>query len=371
MRILQVTPTYLPAVRYGGPIVAIHALSRALAARGHDVHVFTTNVDGNDVSGVPIDRPVRLEGVNVHYFPSTLKRLYWSPRMRAAFARDLRGFDLVHSHAVFLWPGVAAAKAARHAGVPYVVSPRGMLVPELIDAKSRFTKRTWLRFVERRAIVSADALHFTSALELEDAVRTGIPFRSGFIVPNGVEIAAVPRTDRQKNTLLYLGRISWKKRIDRIIELLPSLPGTRLVIAGNDDERLTPALTQLAQQRGVADQVEFRGPVYGDAKFALIASATLFVLPSESENFGNTVLEALSVETPVVVTPRVALARDVVAADAGAVGLESIASLLNDPGRRDEMGRNGRRLVESRFTWETVAAAMERQYEALVLGGKR
>ena len=50
LRLLHVTPTYYPAVRYGGPIVTVHGLCKALAARGHEVHVFTTNVDGPGVS---------------------------------------------------------------------------------------------------------------------------------------------------------------------------------------------------------------------------------------------------------------------------------------------------------------------------------
>ena len=49
MKILHVVPTYYPAVRYGGPIRSVHGLASALAAQGHDVHVYTTNVDGKGV----------------------------------------------------------------------------------------------------------------------------------------------------------------------------------------------------------------------------------------------------------------------------------------------------------------------------------
>ena len=77
MQILHVIPTYLPAVRYGGPIFATHGLCKALAARGHEVQVFTTNVDGPGNSRVPIGLPVNLEGVQVRYFPCPLlRRLY-------------------------------------------------------------------------------------------------------------------------------------------------------------------------------------------------------------------------------------------------------------------------------------------------------
>jgi glycosyltransferase involved in cell wall biosynthesis len=361
VKILHVVPTYLPARRYGGPIVAVHGLCKALAARGHGVHVFTTNVDGDSVSDVPLDRPVEMDGVQVHYFASSFARLYWSPAMRRAL-REASSFDIVHIHAVFLWPGVAAARAAHKSGVPYVISPRGMLVPELIRGKSAFAKTTWLRLVERRGFEHAAAIHFTSQLEWEDARRVGLPLPSPIVVPNGIDLTPRPPVARDDRTLLFLGRVNWKKGIDRVIELMPSLRGIRFIVAGNDEEGLTPRLMALAQKLGVDDRVQFVGPVYGDAKDEMLARATLFVLPSRSENFGNAVLEALAMETPVVLSSEVGLADVVVNAGAGAVGLEQIAGLLEDSSRLRGMGRDGRALVESQFAWPRVAAQMEEAY---------
>ena len=361
MKILHVVPTYLPARRYGGPIVAVHGLCRSLASRGHDVHVFTTNVDGNGVSDVPLDGAVVMDGVQVHYFPSAFARLYWSPAMQGAL-RDVASFDVVHIHAVYLWPGAAAARAAHKARVPYVVSPRGMLVPELISGKSAIAKTAWLRLIERRGFEHAAAIHFTSQLEWEDAKRVALPLPSPIVVPNGIDIVPRPPVARDDATLLFLGRVNWKKGIDRVIELMPSLPKARLAIAGNDEEELTPRLIALATKLGVGDRVQFLGPVYGAAKDELLARATLFVLPSRSENFGNAVLEALAMETPVVLSSEVGLAGVVEKAGAGVVGLEQIAALLEDRPRLDRMGRAGRALVESRFTWPRVAAEMEEAY---------
>src|SRR5512144_1838241 len=105
MRILHVVPSYLPAARYGGPIFAVHGLCRALAARGHHVEVFTTNVDGPYNSAVPLRIPIPLDGVRVTYFPSeALRRLYWSPPLGRALHADLASFTVVHLHSVFLWP---------------------------------------------------------------------------------------------------------------------------------------------------------------------------------------------------------------------------------------------------------------------------
>ncbi len=363
MKILHVVPTYLPARRYGGPIVAVHGLCRALAARGHDVDVFTTNVDGQGVLDVPVATPVDLDGVRVTYFPSPFPRLYWSPRMGKALGSVGR-YDVVHIHAVYLWPGVAAARAARKAAVPYVISPRGMLVPELIRRKNRLVKSLWLRMFESRGFAGAAAIHFTSQLEWDDAKRVALPLPSPVVIPNGIDLEARPGVARDERTLLFLGRVNWKKGLDQVIAALPRLAGVRLVVAGNDEEGLTPRLSELASRLGVGDRVAFLGPVYGAAKNELLARATLFVLMSRSENFGNAVLEALMMETPAVLSGGVGLAEDVVQAGAGALGLEAIEPLLGDPARRAEMGHRGRALVESRFTWPRVAEEMEEAYRA-------
>ncbi len=362
MRILHVVPTYLPARRYGGPIVAVHGLCKALAARGHAVDVFTTNVDGSETLDVPESVPVGMDGVRVRYFPSPFRRLYWSPAMRKALDAEAGNYDVVHIHAVYLWTGIAAARAARKAGVPYVISPRGMLVPELIRRKSRIVKTLWLRLAERRGFAHAAGIHFTSELEGREAARIGLPLPAPFVVPNGIEVEPRPAVPRDEATLLFLGRVSWKKGLDRVITALPSLPSVRFAIAGNDDEELTPRLRELAKQHGVEGRVDFLGPVYGPAKNELLARATLFVLLSTSENFGNAVLEALAMETPVVLSGDVGLADEVVQAGAGIIGLDGVADLLRDQPRRDQMGRNGRILVESRFAWPRVAQEMEAAY---------
>jgi glycosyltransferase involved in cell wall biosynthesis len=234
-----------------------------------------------------------------------------------------------------------------------------MLVPELIEQKSRVAKTLWLKLFERRGFAGAANIHFTSQLEWDEARAVGLPLPSPIVIPNGVDVGARPDVPRDERTLLFLGRINWKKGLDRVIEALPGL-NAKLIVAGNDEEGLTPKLRELAERVGAS--VEFTGPVYGPAKDELLARATLFVLLSTSENFGNAVLEALAMETPVVLSQGVGLADEVVRANAGVIGLDEVPALLDDPERRAKMGRNGRALVESRFTWARVSEEMEAAY---------
>ncbi len=151
MKLLHVSASYLPAVRYGGTIASVHGLCRSLAARGHDVHVYTTSVDGVADSQVPHDAPVDMDGVKVWYFQSPrFRRVYWAPSMRPQLRSHVGEFDLVHTHAIYLWPLWAAARSAHAAGVPYVVSPRGMLEKGLIEQKSALWKAGLIAFIERR-----------------------------------------------------------------------------------------------------------------------------------------------------------------------------------------------------------------------------
>jgi hypothetical protein len=184
-----IRPDLFPAVRCGGPIRSVHGLTSALAAKGHDVHVYTTNVDGEGVLSVPVDQPTQLDGVTVWYFETSVgRRLYRSTRMREALALNVASFDILHLHSVFLWPTSAAAQAARRAGVPYVLSPRGMLVGDLIRRRSLLAKRTWIALFERRNIEEAAAVHLTS--EIEAAELNALRFRCArlAVVANGIEL---------------------------------------------------------------------------------------------------------------------------------------------------------------------------------------
>ncbi|HYM62860.1 MAG TPA: glycosyltransferase, partial [Thermoanaerobaculia bacterium] len=271
-------------------------------------------------------------------------------------------------------PTAAAARTARRLAVPYVITPRGMLVGELLQRKSRLVKNAWISFVERRNLAHAAAVHFTSKREWDDASALKLPLPHPLVIPNGINPPQdPPSTSRDTATILFVGRINWKKGLDRLIAALALLePGVRLEMAGNDEENYTPSLLALAESRKVSGRISFLGPVDSDAKSRLLRGATLLVLPSYSENFGNVVLEAMAEALPVVVTPEVGLASDVADAQSGVVAngdpqslADAIAVLLADATRRSEMGARGRSLVLQRFTWARVAEEMEAAYEEI------
>ena len=382
LRILQVAASYYPAVRYGGPIRSVHGLAVALAKRGHDVHVYTTNIDGDSVLDVPVDRPVDVDGVKVHYFPvsAALKRLCWSPELERRVRDSIAEFDVLHLHAVFLLPMRAAARAAARAGVPYVIAPRGMLIRDVIHRKSRWVKTAWINLVERTTLANAAAVHVTADVEGIELKALGLPSHRIECIPNGVEWPAEhapleqgPFAALPERYVLFLSRISWKKGLDRLITAWQWVPDIPLVIAGNDDENYRPRLEDLARSVGVADRVLFVGPASDAQKWALYARAQLFVLPSYSENFGNVVAEAMAMGCPSLVTAEVGIAPLLTATGAGKVvsgAPEALAAevreLLADPAARQEMGRRGAEAARAELSWPGVAAQVERLYRDML-----
>ncbi len=381
MRILHVVPSYLPAVRYGGPIYSVHRLCVALAQQGHQVDVATTNVDGAGDSDVRLGERVDLDGVGVHYFASSwLRRLYYAPAMRGWLRSKISGYDVVHLHSVFLWPTLVAARAAQRARVPYVLSPRGMLIRELVKARSRWLKTAWIALFERRTVSRAAALHLTSKIEQKAFAEFGLTTGGSLeIVPNGVELHASTGSRSLTATpyVLVLGRISWKKRIDRVIEAVAGVTGLELVIAGGDDEGLLPKLRACALEFGVSDRVRFVGHVDGLVKEDLLRDALALVMTSRTENYGNVVLEAMAVGTPAVVVPQIGAADAVRDANAGWVIDDIIAalraqlsSLVISPEMANEAGARGASWVKENASWPAIAGRMLEVYQRCLPMGK-
>jgi glycosyltransferase involved in cell wall biosynthesis len=389
MRLLHVVPTYLPARRYGGPIVAVHGLCRALAARGHEVEVYTTSIDGPTDTAVPYDRPVMLDGVKVRYFASRwLRRLSYAPALMQSLHDEISGADVVHLHSAFLWPTWRAARLSRKSRIPYVVSPRGMLVKALIASRNRLIKSAWIALIERANLEQAAAIHATSAIEAEEIQKFGWRLPRIAVVPNGVDAIeqAARRETRQDGLaadiaalagreplVLFFGRLAQVKGLDRLLRAFARTRRGALAIVGNDYEGLAAGLFDTVRQLRIDDRVRIVPRTITDAeKECMFAAARVFVLPSYSESFGNVVVEAMQRGLPVIVTPEVGAAEVVkesggglvAGGDAQSLGA-AIDRLTEDAARSAAMGEAGRRHVSERYGWPSVAARMEALYGEL------
>jgi len=203
-------------------------------------------------------------------------------------------------------------------------------------------------------------------------------------IPNGISplptLDASPISDLVRSATtnrpyaLYLGRLCWKKGLDRLLRAFACTETGALVIAGTDDEMLSRHLKGLVDALGMKDRVTIIAETMGGTdKDHLFRNARLFVLPSYSENFGNTVVEALSYGVPVIVTPEVGAAEIVersgggivVSAEPDTLG-RAMATLLQDPVSAQALGVRGRTYVEANLGWPVIAARMEEFYLSVI-----
>ena len=389
LRILHVVPTYLPATRYGGPIYSVHGLARGLVDLGHDVHVFTTNVDGAKNSDVPLGRPVDLDGVKVWYFATgRLRRLYRSAALGKALAQMVPRFDVAHLHSVFLWPTWAAASACRKSGVPYLVAPRGMMVRNLIEAKSRIVKTAWISLIERSNLKHAAAIHVTADIEQQELEKFRFRLPPVITIPNGVapppeRIPSASTTEvrrlceRPGPLILYLGRVNWKKNLIELVHAMLRVPHGHLAIVGYDEDGYGKKVSDKAASLGLSDRITVLArPIIGDDKEAVLDACDVFVLPSLSENFGNTVLEAAVRGKPIVVSEGAGVATFVRENRCGLVCLpsadsisKSLAKILEDAEGAKTTGERGRRAALRDYSWSSIAGRMTEAYEAAISVG--
>jgi glycosyltransferase involved in cell wall biosynthesis len=385
LRVLHVSPYFAPAFAYGGPPRSILGLCKELPRHGVDVEVMTTTAGGPEAELPAALETTEYDGVRVRYFPLAEPRRFWNaPGLRRTLAREARAYHVIHVHGLWNLPAWDAARLARRSGVPYVISPRGMLEREAM-AIGRGRKAVAFRLVERRNIESSSWLHATSRREVEtlEAARFGPPV---VFAPNGVDVDELKPTDpdaaRQKfgigpaeKIVLFLGRIHPIKRLDLIAasvgRLASAIPDIRVVVAGSDADGWRSRVADHFADAGVG--VTWTGAVTGTDKANLLAAARVLVSCSDSESFGMSVAEAMAVGTPVVVT-RTCPWADVERESAGRwvpQDAESISAALGEI-LRDEvlarsMGERGRALVARSYTWPAAARAIADGYRSVIV----
>ena len=381
MRVLHVTPYFAPAFRYGGPPQSILGLCRGLRSAGVDVEVLTTTANGEREISSDIVRRGVYEGVPVRYLQRSFPRRYFNALgLSDALRQTLPRVDLVHVHGLWSFPVWAAVRESRRAGVPFVVSPRGMLDGGSLG-HHRLRKKLgyWAR--ERKYLQRAALLHATSVSEEENLERLSLGPEI-VRVPNGVSPPASASVGRFREKLglakndglvLFLGRLHPMKRLDLLVSAVDKVraeePGARLVLAGPEDGLDAQELIGRAFD---ARTVSWIGEATPDEKWALLSEADVLVSCSDSESFGMSVVEAMAMGTPVVTTQTCPW-EDVQKAGAGFWVFQrtqdiadAILTLLRDRDRARAMGERGQKLVHERYRWPAIGRAMSAHYARIL-----
>lgn len=319
--------------------------------------------------------PLALENCTVHFIDGDV----WGRRMKAPWTNVLEEVkpDVVHINCCWIPEIAFAQKWAQQLGYKVVLTPHGMLEPWIVSRHYWTKKVPALLLYQKRAVERADYLHATAESEKENLLKLGYNTKIE-VIANGIDVDDITMKSSWKRNkrILFLSRVHVKKGINFLIEAVAALKeemdGYSVDIAGEGDEAYIEELKRLAGKSGVSDKVHFIGGVYGDRKWELFRQADLFVLPTHSENFGIVVAEALACGTPVVTTKGTPW-EDLedchcgwwteVGTDATVKALRSFLQLSET--ELQEMGRNGRKLVEEKYSSRKMAEDMVGLYNKL------
>lgn len=374
MRVLHVSAYFAPAYVYGGPPRTIHGLCRALRDAGVDARVVTTTANGDsELEAAP--EGTTFDGIPVRYCRRRAPRSVWNAeRLRAAIRSEIASADLVHLHGLWHVPGWIAAAEARRSGVPYVISPRGMLLPAALSIH-RLRKRMAAWALQNRTLRGASLIHATSVDELA-ALETERLGPRVALVPNGVDVpeAAEPvvldTSLGVRKIVLYVGRIHPIKRLDLLAAATARLktPDVAIVIAGPDEQNHRVDIEPLFEGANVV----WTGAIDEHRRAAWLRRASLVVCCSDSESFGMTLAEAMAASVPVVATRtcpwpdiETELTGRWVAQDPASIAA-AMDEILQDDALAARMGENGHALVSRRYAWPAVAAQMIGHYHTAI-----
>jgi glycosyltransferase involved in cell wall biosynthesis len=353
------------STRASGVKIAVEGLSRAVADRGHSVHVFGLADDAWDTGdreqwqGAPATALPTRGPLGFGYAPGLARML------------DEGDFDLVHLHGIWMYSSYLVERWAARNRRPYLVSTHGMLEPVALQFFA-WKKRLVGALYQDRCLRQAAAFHATCDAE-RDSIRAYGLGQPVAIFPNGINRAQVQdRTRGTRHKLVTLSRLHKVKGLDRLIGawaiVAPEFPQWDLIIAGPDMDGTRQRLEKLVGSDGVP-RVSFRDAIFGVERDQFLADADLFALTSLSENFALTVAEALMQETPVISTkgaPWSGLETHRCGwwIDHGIEPLvQTLRQALAMP--RDElhqMGRSGRAWMLDEFVWDAVSARAETAY---------
>lgn len=354
------------SLRKGGPSRSVPVLVRGLAEMGVEITLMTLWDDDMNADAL-YGSNARLKVFDRSFPLSAIKQ----------FIID-EGFELIHMQSIWEMEYHKVAQIARHLGIPYVISPRGMLEPWCLSQR-RWKKKLAMYLYQKRDLDCASCVLTTAEMEAENVQKLGIKTHVA-VIPNGLDTHAYqmrsnPR--KVKKQVLFLSRIQEKKGIELLIQAWKKLSSDfaqwNLLIVGNGESSYIDRLKQMIEECNLS--VAISAPVFGKDKIYLYQESSLFCLPSYSENFGMVVAEAMSCGVPVVTTSNCPweILNTTNTGWCIDLSVESLEAALREAMTSDsaalfEMGQRASKLVRDNFDYKSVANQTASLYKWIIDG---
>lgn len=385
MRILFVIPAIGDV--YGGPSKTVIDLAQALSRQEVTIDIVTTNANGSSSLDIPLQQWLSKPGYRIQYFPYlSLWDYKWSTSFANWLFRHVRDYDVVHSNAIFSLPNVPAHWACQRYGIPYVMTPHGMLEPWALSYKG-WKKKLYYSLLERPALNRASAIQTLASAESNHIQDLYLKPRM-VVIPNGIHrenFLSLPDPNffyqnfphtRGKDILLFLGRIDPKKGLDLLApafaQVRSQFPNTHLVIAGPDNIGFLPTAQSYFTKANCSEDTTFTGMLSGNLKLAALAAASIYVSPSYSEGFSVSVLEGMASGLPCVITtgcnfPEAAQAEAAYIVETEVLAItKALKSCLHNPEAARAIGKRARQFVFQHYSWENIGQQMLDLYKEIL-----
>ncbi len=320
---------------------------------------------------------VILENASIHYIEQSLWKLNLAKKQWLDLLNKIRP-DMVHVNCCWMPLCAYTQQWSQEAGYKVVLTPHGMLEPYIMHRHYWTKKLPALLLYQKRAIRNADMIHATALCEKDNILRLGYNDKIE-VIPNGIDVNSIQlRTNwERRKQILFLSRIHPKKGIEFLIEAVWSLKEAfkdyRIVIAGEGETDYVKQLRKEILSIGLNDIIILLGGVYGERKWQLYRDSDLFVLPTYSENFGIVIAEALASGAPVITTTGTPW-EELNSKHCGwwiEIGKTSLIEALNQymsltDENLEEMGKNGRKLIEQKYSSQTMAESLAKLYQNIL-----
>lgn len=361
-------------VKSGGP-----ALSTYLTLKGLKLSNVNAEIVMSPLTG---DGKLIANDVSIHYTESIKNVRFGYMHGLSHTLEKLSQYDVYHIQGLWQYLGHGVATFARKHQKPYLITLRGMMYPQAM-AHSSIVKKISLALYQRKDLQQAACIQATCIEEMEYYREFGFT-NPVAVLPNPIETTdVIDRPVRQSNHLRfgYLGRVHPRKRIERLIyafdALRNELEEAELLVIGADDKQYEEFLRKEVKRLHL-NNVRFTGFLTGKEKDEAIMSLSYLVVPSDFENFGNIVTEALVRGVPVIASKGMPW-RELedyhcgwwVNNDQETINRTIVEACKTSEIDRIQMGMNGKRLIIEKYAVDVLGLKMKQLYEWILYGGTK